>query len=298
MKKIGYTVLVVGCVGALLIAAAGCAKYGNTGDTTLKANGTGTSAAMSGAITVITREEGSGTRDAFVSLLNIDEITTAAEVTQSTGVVLTSVAQNDKAIGYISLGSLGDTVKALKIDGVAATAANVKNGTYKISRPFNIATKKDVSDIAKDFIKFILSTDGQKIVTDNGYVGIVDSNAVAFSGKKPSGTVKIAGSSSVTPIMEKLKEAYLKVNPNAVVEINESDSTTGINSVAEGVCDIGMASRDLKDSEAAKGLTATVIAKDGIAIIVSKDNTLNELTSEQVTKIYEGTVTDWSDIVS
>ncbi|MDL2300413.1 substrate-binding domain-containing protein, partial [Clostridiaceae bacterium OttesenSCG-928-D20] len=207
-------------------------------------------------ITVISREEGSGTRGAFVELLGIEEknadgsktdrTVKTADITQSTGVMLTSVAQNKYAIGYISLGSLNDTVKALKIDGSEATVGNVKNGTYKISRPFNIVTKEGLSDVAEDFISFILSSEGQSTVEDSGYIPS-DEDAAAYSGSHPSGKVTVAGSTSVTPVMEKLKEAYAKVNPNAVIEINPSDSSMGVANTADGICDIGMASRALKD---------------------------------------------------
>lgn len=261
---------------------------------------------MSSEITVISREDGSGTRGAFVELFGIeqkdvngekvDHTVSTADITQSTGVMMTSVSQNTHAIGYISLGSLNDSVKALKIDGAEATVENIKNGSYKISRPFNIATKENLSEVAKDFVDFILSEDGQKIVEQNGYIAASD--AAAFSGKKPSGKITIAGSSSVTPVMEKLKEAYLAINTNANIEINQSDSTTGVNSVINDICDIGMASRELKDSELSSGITPTVIALDGIAVIVNNKNTVDNLTVEQVRKIYMGDVTKWSDVMA
>lgn len=261
---------------------------------------------MSSEITVISREDGSGTRGAFVELFGIEQknangekvdyTVSTADITQSTGVMITSVSQNTHAIGYISLGSLNDSVKALKIDGAEATVENIKNGSYKISRPFNIATKENLSEVAKDFVDFILSEDGQKIVEQNGYIAASD--AAAFSGKKPSGKITIAGSSSVTPVMEKLKEAYLAINTNATIEINQSDSTTGVNSVINDICDIGMASRELKDSELSSGITPTVIALDGIAVIVNNKNTVDNLTVEQVRKIYMGDVTKWSDVMA
>lgn len=261
---------------------------------------------MSSEITVISREDGSGTRGAFVELFGIEQknangekvdyTVSTADITQSTGVMITSVSQNAHAIGYISLGSLNDSVKALKIDGAKATVENIKNGSYKISRPFNIATKENLSEVAKDFVDFILSEDGQKIVEQNGYIAASD--AAAFSGKKPSGKITIAGSSSVTPVMEKLKEAYLAINTNANIEINQSDSTTGVNSVINDICDIGMASRELKDSELSSGITPTVIALDGIAVIVNNKNTVDNLTVEQVRKIYMGDVTKWSDVMA
>lgn len=258
-----------------------------------------------GDITVISREDGSGTRGAFIELFGIEQkdadgnkvdyTIESADITNSTEVMMTSVAGNTQAIGYISLGSLNDTVKALKIDGVEATVEAIKDGSYKISRPFNIATKGDLSEVSQDFVNFILSADGQAVIEDKGYISVT-TNA-AYSGTKPSGKIVIAGSSSVTPVMEKLKEAYLAINPNATIEINQSDSTTGMNSVADGVCDIGMASREVKDSELEKGLTPTVIAMDGIAVIVHKDNTLDSLTVEQVMGIYTGTITTWSEVI-
>ena len=210
--------------------------------------------------------------------------------------MLTTVAGNEAAIGYVSLGALNDTVKALKIDGAEATVENVKNDSYKIKRPFNIVTKDGLSEVAQDFVDYILSADGQKIVEDNGYIAAVD-GATAYAGKKPAGKISIAGSSSVTPVMEKLQEAYLKVNTNAKIEINMSDSSTGIKSAAGGSCDIGMASRDLKDSEEAEGVKATVIAIDGIAVIVNQANTADDLTNAAVKDIYTGKANVWSDII-
>lgn len=291
MKTRKTLAVILTCI-VVLAAFAGCAKKsGFDADS---------------AITVISREDGSGTRGAFVELFGIeqkdangekvDHTVSTADITQSTGVMMTSVSQNTHAIGYISLGSLNDSVKALKIDGAEATVENIKNGSYKISRPFNIATKENVSEVAKDFVDFILSEDGQKIVEQNGYIAASD--AAAFSGKKPSGKITIAGSSSVTPVMEKLKEAYLAINTNATIEINQSDSTTGVNSVINDICDIGMASRELKDSELSSGITPTVIALDGIAVIVNNKNTVDNLTVEQVRKIYMGDVTKWSDVMA
>ncbi len=264
----------------------------------------GCGAKANGAITVVSREEGSGTRGAFIELTGVeqkdangnkvDNTIATAEITNSTSVAMTTVAGNEKAIGYISLGSLNDTVKALKIDGAEATAANVKSGAYKIARPFNIATKGTPSAVTQDFINFILSAEGQKVVENNHYIST--GNKGAFTSTKAKGKIVIACSSSVTPLMEKLKEAYLEVNTNATIEIQQSDSTTGMTSALSGICDIGMASRELKDTEISGGLTATVIAKDGIAIIVNKNNTIDNLTKDQVKAIYTGAIKDWSEI--
>ena len=259
--------------------------------------------AADGTITVVSREDGSGTRGAFIELFGIEEkndagekidnTTDTAEITNSTAVMMTTVAGNDNAIGYVSLGSLNDSVKALSIDGVEASADNIKNGTYAVARPFNIATGKEVSEVTKDFISFILSEDGQAVVEENGYVS--EGNTGAFEGTKPEGKITVGGSSSVTPVMEKLKEAYTAVNPNATIEVQQSDSTTGMTSTIDGTYDIGMASRELKDEEAAQ-LTPQVIALDGIAVIVNKENPITELTSEDVLNIYTGVTTDWSEI--
>lgn len=253
-------------------------------------------------ISLVSREEGSGTRGAFTELFKIEEkdadgnkvdrTSVNAEITNSTSVMMTTVAGNKNAIGYISLGSLNDTVKALKIDGAEATVENIKNGSYKIARPFNIATKENISDAAKDFIAFIMSAEGQKVIENSHY--IPQGNGSTFSSSNPAGEVTIAGSSSVTPVMEKLKEAYAAVNPNVSIKIQQNDSTTGMTSVIDGICDIGMASRALKDSELEKGLTPTVIAMDGIAVIVNQDNAVDNLTSEQVKSIFTGEQTEWT----
>jgi phosphate transport system substrate-binding protein len=266
--------------------------------------GCGSNSAQDTAITVVSREDGSGTRGAFIELVGVEEkdadgnkvdnTIDTAEIVNSTSVVMTTVAGNENAIGYISLGSLDDSVKALKIDGAEATVDNIKSGAYKIARPFNIATKGDVGEAAQDFMNFILSENGQAVVEDNGYIS--KENTGAFESNNASGEIKVAGSSSVTPVMEKLKEAYLAINPNAEIEVQQSDSTTGMTSAIEGVCDIGMASRELKDSELESGLNATVIAMDGIAIVVNNNNTADALTSQQVKDIYTGVIVDWSEI--
>ena len=266
-------------------------------------DGTGEAVVMTGNIKVVSREDGSGTRGAFIELFGveqkndagekIDMTTLDAEITNSTSVMMTTVSGNPKAIGYISLGSMDETVvKALKIDGVEASVENVKSGDYKVSRPFNIVTKDTLSEVAQDFVNFILSADGQAVVEENGYISL--ENTGAYEGTAPNGKVTIAGSSSVTPVMEKLVEAYELVNPNATIEVQQSDSTTGVNSAIEGICDIGMASRALKDEET--GVTATVIAQDGIAVIVNLKNTIDDLTSDQVMNIYTGSVTTWDEI--
>ena len=263
----------------------------------------GTVSAASGDITVVSREDGSGTRGAFIELFGIEEkqgdekvdmTTEEASITNSTSVMMTTVAGDENAIGYISLGSLDDTVKAVKIDGAESSVENVSDGSYKVSRPFNIITGDSVSDAAQDFINYIMSADGQQIIEDNGYIK-VDAEAKAYESAAPSGKIVVAGSSSVTPVMEKLAEAYQAANKDVTVEVQQSESTTGITSAKEGICDIGMASRDLKDEEK-DGLTAQEIARDGIAVIVNKDNDVDELTSDQVKSIFTGETTTWDDL--
>ena len=256
-------------------------------------------------ISVVSREDGSGTRGAFIELFGVEEkdengekmdmTTEEAAITNSTSVMMNTVAGNEYAIGYISLASLDDTVKALKIDGAEATVDNIKSGTYKIQRPFNIVTKEGLSDVAQDFVNYIMSPDGQKVVEENN--GIPMDDVKPYESNGATGKIVVAGSSSVSPIMEKLKEAYLKVNTGAEIEIQTNDSTTGVTSVIDGLCDIGMASRELKDTETSAGVTPTVIALDGIAVIVNNDSAVDELSSEQVKSIYTGEVLTWDEVV-
>ena len=309
MKK---KVLAAVLMGAMVFSMAACGSN-NSGSSSSDSTTTEDSAssdsgsdasAPSGTISVLSREEGSGTRGAFVELFGVEEenadgekvdnTTVDAQVTNSTAVMMTGVAQDPQAIGYISLGSLDDSVKALKVDGAEASAENVKNGTYKVSRPFNIVTGDSLSDVAQDFVDYILSSDGQAIVGED-YIP-VDDAAEAYAGTSPEGSVVVAGSSSVSPVMEKLKEGYEAVNPNASIEIQTSDSTTGVESTISGICDIGMASRELKDTETSEGVTGTQIAIDGIAIIVNNENSMTDITSDQVKQIYTGEVTNWEDL--
>lgn len=305
MKTLITKIAAVTVMGALAATAfAGC---GGASDTSQN-SGSGASAADTSfdsgkEITVVTREEGSGTRDAFVELTGVlvkdgdaktDNTVKSAITINSTEAVITNVKDNQAAIGYISLGSLNDSVTAVDIDGVKANAENVKSGDYAISRPFNIAWKGDLSDVAQDFVDYILSSDGQKTVEDNGYVSVSENEA--YSGSKPSGKIVVAGSSSVSPVMEKLAEAYKTVNTNAEIEIQTSDSSAGMQAAMNGTCDIGMASRELKDEEV-DALKPTTIAKDGIAVIVNNYNTCTNLTPEQVKAIYTGETTVWSDVV-
>lgn len=304
MKSMTKKITATALFGVLAVSAfAGCGGAGSSSNGSSNAGSDAAKFDASKTISVVTREEGSGTRDAFTELTGVlvkdgdnktDNTTTSAVTINSTEAVITNVKDNEAAIGYISLGSLNDTVKALKIGGVEATADNVKSGDYAVSRPFNIAYKGELSDAAQDFVDYIMSSDGQKIVSDNGYVTV--SENAAYSGKKPSGKISVAGSSSVSPVMEKLAEAYQKVNTNAKVEIQTSDSSAGMQSAMGGTCDIGMASRDLKDEEKS-ALKVETIAKDGIAVIVNNANTCDDLTLDQVKSIYTGETTVWSDII-
>ncbi len=315
MKKKAVTLLMTAALTAAMLAGCGSSNAADTAattDTTADAEDTTDAAADTAAadfdteedISVYSREDGSGTRGAFIELFGVEEkdangekidnTTEDATITNNTSVMMTGVAGDDYAIGYVSLGSLNDTVKALKIDGVEPTVENIKSDSYKVYRPFNIATKGEVSEAAQDFIDYILSAEGQQIVSDEGYITIDDA-APAFAGGKVSGSVTVAGSSSVSPVMEKLAEAYMKLNGNVKIEIQTSDSTTGMTSAMDGVCDIGMASRELKDTEAAE-LTATVIAQDGIAVVVNNNNPIDNLTKDQVKSIYVGETTSWSEV--
>ena len=301
MKKFIAVLAAVSMVAAM---AAGC---GSSEDTSANSDAATDEGGESGSwdaanmITAVTREEGSGTRGAFTELFGVvdeednDMITLDAQTTNSTSVMMTTVSENEYAIGYISLGSLDDSlVKAVKIDGVDATAENIENGTYKVSRPFNVAVKPDSDNaVAKDFMAFIMSTEGQAVVADEGYIPVAE--VEAYAGEAPEGSCVVGGSSSVSPLMEKLIEAYAEVNPNASSELQTSDTTTGMTSAIEGSYDIGMASRELKDEEAAE-LEGTVIATDGIAVIVNKNNPTDDLTSDQVKNIYLGDVTTWDAI--
>ena len=303
MKKIAAAVMMVSMVA---VTAVGCGSSNGTDTKGADANQSDATSDWdeTSDVTIVSREDGSGTRGAFIELFGIEEkqddgtkvdmTTTDAQITNNTSVMLTTVADNEYAIGYVSLGSLNDSVKALKIDGAEATAENIENGSYKVSRPFNIAVKKDLNNkVAKDFMSFIMSTEGQKVVADEKYIAVAD--VKDYAGTKPSGSCVVGGSSSVSPLMEKLIEAYKAVNPNASIELQTSDSTTGMTSTIEGSYDIGMASSELKEEQAAE-LEPTVIATDGIAVVVNNANPLDELSADQVKDIYVGNVSTWDEI--
>ena len=315
MKKTWAVMGTAVAVSAMIFTGCGSNNTTTGTDTTQESENTDTAATdtpaaedskggdFSGLISPISREEGSGTRGAFVELFGVEEevngekvdnTTTDATVTNNTSVMLSTVAQDPNAIGYVSLGSLSDDVKAVKIDGAEATAENIESGTYKISRPFNVVTKDGLSETAQDFLNFIMSSQGQEVVADEGYIPVETSTEYSASGL--SGKVTVSGSSSVSPVMEKLSEAYKELNKDVEVEIQTSDSTTGVSNAIEGISDIGMASRELKDSETSEGVKATVIATDGIAVIVSNDNSVEELTSHQVKQIFTGETTSWDEV--
>lgn len=297
-KRFAAVAMSVMCMGTMVA----CGSSGSASNDSK--TGSAGSSSKSQTITVVSREDGSGTRGAFIELFGIEEkdasgkkvdnTTDDATITNSTEVMMTTVAGDEAAIGYTSLGALNSSIKALKVDGAEATAANVKSGTYKISRPFNIATKGTVSEVTQDFINYILSEDGQKIVESNGYIS--QGNSGVFTSNGASGKIVVAGSSSVTPVMQKLLEAYQKVNTGAKIELQENDSTTGMTAAIDGTCDIGMASRELKDSEKSAGLTNQVIALVGIAVIVNNKNSASNITSEQVKAIFTGETTDWNNV--
>lgn len=286
MKKILALTL---CVVMAAAVFTGCGSKSSNGE------------ADGAPITVISREDGSGTRGAFTELMGImvddvDNTTTSAEISQSTSVVLTTVAGNKNSIGYLSLGSLNDTVKAVKVDGVDATVENIKGGSYAVSRPFLVVTNDKLTDVSKDFIKFILSKQGQDIIAEEGYITIDDNAADYETQKGISGKIVLAGSTSVSPVMQKLADAYKAIYSDVTLEIQQTGSGAGITSTIEGACDIGMSSRDLKPEETAEGIEGTTIAMDGIAVVVNNENSVEDLTSEQIRQIFTGEVTDWSQV--
>lgn len=280
-----------------ILALGLCAMMAVT--TFVSCGGSKSSEGVSGDITVVSREEGSGTRGAFVELMGVmddkeNDITVqSAEVTNSTSVMMQTVAGNDAAIGYVSLGSLSDDVKALKVDGVEPTAENVKDGKYKVARPFNLVTKEGVSDLAKDFQKYIMSEEGQATVEEEGYIR--EDNVEAYTPSGLTGKITLAGSTSVAPVMEVLAENYKKLNKGVEIEIQQTGSGAGIESAIAGTCDIGMASRAIKDDEKSQGLTVSEIALDGIAVIVNNNNAVEDLATEVISKIFKGEVTTWED---
>ena len=303
MKKKIVTLLMMAALAATALAGCGAKEEAEAPAATVETEESDFN--YDNDIAVISREDGSGTRGAFVELFGVEQkndagekvdyTTVEATVTNNTSVMMTTVANDEYAIGYISLGSLNDTVKAVKIDGVDASVENIKNGTYTVNRPFNLAVQGELSEAAQDFLNYIMSAEGQAVIEEEGYIKI-DEAAVSFESNGAEGKVVVAGSSSVTPVMEKLKEAYAAVNTNVTIEINTNDSSTGVSSAIEGTCDIGMASRALKDTETAEGVNEVTIAKDGIAVIVNNNNPVEDLTTETVKNIYVGDILTWTEI--
>ena len=320
MKRTSAIAAVTAAALALSLAACGSADSAAASSAPAESTAASTEAASSEApaseaapagdfdadqdITVISREDGSGTRGAFIELTGVEEknadgkkvdnTTEAAAIQSSTNGVMTAVANDETAIGYISLGSLNNDVKAVTVEGVAPSADTVKDGTYTLARPFNIVTNGEAADpVAVDFIAYCMSTDGQALATEEGYIGDVGAD---YTSTQPAGKIVVGGSSSVSPLMEKLIEAYKTVNPNATLELQTTDSTTGVSGALDGTYTIGMASRELKDSEVEGGAKATVLAKDGIAVIVSNDNPTDNLTVDQIKGIYTGELTTWADV--
>ena len=247
---------------------------------------------------MVSREDGSGTRGAFIELTGVeddngDNTTQAAVIQNSTNGVMTTVANDETAIGYISLGSLDGSVKALTIGGVAPSADTVKDGSYTLARPFNIVTNGEPTDeLAVDFINYCMSAEGQALATEEGYIGT--DGAAAFEGTLPAGSITVGGSSSVSPLMEKLIEGYQALNPDATIELMTTDSTTGVTGALDGSYTIGMASRELKEEETSQGAVGTVLAMDGIAVVVNPANTaVDDLSIDQVRSIYVGETTSW-----
>lgn len=253
-------------------------------------------------IAVISREDGSGTRSAFVELTGIeetdpngekiDQTTVEAIVANNTNVVMTTVAGNRCAVGYISLGSLNETVKPLKIDGVEISVESIHSDEYKLARPFTVAYRGELSETTRDFLDFVLSDAGQAGVASAKYVPVSSGDYRTDGGR--SGKIVIGGSSSVAPVMEKLKEAYRALNPGVEIEVQPSDSTTGALNAIEGIVDLAMASRELKGSER-EALTPVVIARDGIAVIVHRDNPIESITLAQLRAVFTGELLSWNE---
>lgn len=300
--KLKENVAVILTVLMLAVALTGCATNGNEGNAGSDGNegneGEPTAEGMTGEIIVVSREDGSGTRGAFTELMGIlvddvDNTTVEATISNSTSAVMTTVAGNKQSIGYISLGSLNDTITAVSVDGAAATVDNIKNSSYPVFRNFNIATKGEVNEVTQDFIDYILSAEGQAVVEEEGFISA--ENTGAYEGKEVEGKIVVGGSTSIAPVMEKLQEAYNAINPNVEIEVHLGGSGTGMQQAMDGTLDIGMASRELKDSEK-EVLDDIVIAIDGIAVIVSNDNPVDNLTSEQVKQIFVGETTTWDEL--
>ena len=247
-------------------------------------------------IAVFTREDGSGTRSAFIEITGVgDDMYVEAVVQNETAQILTSVETNEAGIGYVSVGSLSDSVKALEIDGVLPSNDTIMDGTYTLQRPFLVVVTDEKKDdpLVQDFIDFMLSAQGQEISASRWTM--VLSNAHTYESSGLTGLLTVGGSTSVEPLMQRLREAYIALNPGVEIEVSGGGSGTGINQATEGILDIGMSSRELRDAEKEE-LTDIAIALDGVAVIVNKANPINELSIEQVKEIFTGEKTRWNQI--
>ena len=252
-------------------------------------------------IHVITREDGSGTRGAFSEIANIvdengdDAITQSATVQNGTSAVMQGVAGDVYAIGYISLGSLDNSVKAVNVNGIEATPENIMSGDYEVARNFNVAYGGELSEVAQDFWDFMFSAQAQELVAEEGYVS-VDTEATEYEAKALAGDITIVGSTSVQPIMERMAQAYREYNPDVVIDITAPGSGAGVTAAIDGTADIGMASRELSDEEQAQLSETAAIAVDGIAVILHLDNITEDLSLEDISGIYSGDITTWDAV--
>ena len=291
MKKILLAILSIAMVGVLGVAAVGCGED-----------------KMTDTITVITRESGSGTRGAFIELTGVqqkdkdgnkvDRTVKTAQVANSTAVALQNVQKNPSAIAYISLGSLTDSVKAVPFEGTAATVDNIKNGSYTLSRPFNLAYKEDNDNpTLADFMKYIASTEAAEVINGEDFIAPENTASYTKPATAPTEKLVVNGSSSVYPLMQALVESYCKASgvSKSTIDLQFNDSTAGMTGAMNGTYDLGMASRELEESEAA-ALQSVVLATDGIAVIVNNMNPITNITKEQLCNIYIGVATKWSDV--
>lgn len=289
---------------SLILAACGGDDTDTDTDTGSEDSGTEEVAGdfdASSDIHVITREDGSGTRTAFTEIAGVvdenddDIITPTATVQNGTNAVMQGVAGDVYSIGYISLGSLNDSVKAVSVNGVAAEADLVASGEYEVARNFNVTYGGELSEVAQDFWDFMFSAQGQELAVDEGYVA-ADASAPEYEAKGLSGDITIVGSTSVEPVIEAMSEAYRELNPDVSIDITAPGSGAGVTAAIDGTADIGMASRELSDEEQDQVTETAAIAVDGIAVIVHNDNPLEDLSLEDIAGIYLGDLTSWNGV--
>lgn len=282
--------------------------------------------AQEGPITVISREDGSGTRGAFVEIVGVEDengndlTTTEATIQNQTSGVMQAVGNDPQAMGYISLGSLDDTVKAVNVDGAEASAEAIVAGDYPIARPFLLAwnAEEELSEVSADFLNFIHSQEGQTVVEEEGYIAVTESGSQAEgeeteaaeetegasgaaslpnyepAGEGLEGTIEIVGSTSVTPIMERLAEVYGEYQNGVEINVSSVGSSAGIEAAINGTADFGMSSRALDEDEAGQ-VNSEEIAIDGIAVIVNLDNPVEELSLDTIRSIFLGEITAWEE---